>query len=65
MCDGMENVVMISEMKPVVHGKWVKEEDRDNHWHCSVCGFVEGWRCKFERYCPMCGAKLLDSEEES
>ena len=22
--------------------KWVKEPDRDNHWHCSACGSVWG-----------------------
>lgn len=57
----MDNVVRTSEMKPVIHGKWVKEQDRDNHWHCDNCGFVENMRCHFENYCPNCGA-MMDLE---
>lgn len=43
---------------PVVHGRWVKEPDRANHWHCSECGRVEGWAHYTMEYCPTCGAKM-------
>lgn len=40
------------------NGRWVKEEDRRNHWHCSECGFVEGAHVIACEYCPRCGVKL-------
>lgn len=43
---------------PVVHGKWVEEKDRLNHWHCSECGRVRGVSIIFMNYCPHCGAKM-------
>ncbi len=49
-----------SEYMPVVHSKWVKEEDRFNHWHCSECRWVTGLACRFFRYCPNCAA-IMDN----
>jgi len=43
--------------------EWIEESDRVNHWHCSSCGFVEGWRCTIEKYCPMCGAKMRGKQK--
>lgn len=47
---------------PVKHGRWVQEEDRDNHWHCSNCIVVWGVTHRAFKYCPNCGAKM-DLEE--
>lgn len=47
---------------PVIYGRWVKEKDRRNHWHCSECGFVEGITCKVDKFCPKCGA-IMSHEE--
>ena len=41
-------------------GRWVKEEDRVNHWHCSECGYVAGIFCKFDKFCPRCGTYMED-----
>lgn len=47
---------------PVVHGQWVKEADRTQHWHCSECGSVWGQAIHFMNYCPKCGARM-DKED--
>lgn len=56
-----ENAVKAIRNVPAVElprtGRWIKETDRTNHWHCSECGFVEGVHVLMNRYCPNCGAK--------
>ena len=49
---------------PVVHGSWVKETDRTNHWHCSRCNSVWGQSHAFFNYCPHCGAKMDGGERD-
>ena len=49
---------------PVRHGRWIPEPDRHYHWHCSECGFVEGFRAKINKYCPNCGAQMEWSEKD-
>lgn len=44
-------------------GRWVKERDRTNHWHCSKCGNVQGITARVYRYCPNCGARMEVCEE--
>ena len=46
---------------PVVHGEWVEEPDRVNHYHCSNCGVVWGVAAKAMKYCPNCAAKMMNS----
>ena len=41
---------------------WVEEPDRENHWHCSVCGSVWGLSHKVMSYCPNCGAKIEEDK---
>lgn len=48
---------------PVIYGRWVKEKDRRNHWHCSECGIVEGVICKTFKFCPECSAMMTNNEE--
>lgn len=50
---------------PVRSGRWIKEPDRHNHWHCSECGFTEGFRAKINKYCPNCGADMREGEEDA
>lgn len=45
------------------HGYWVQEPDRENHWHCSQCGAVQGMACLAMKYCPECGAKMEDHKD--
>lgn len=40
-------------------GEWVYDEDRINHWHCSVCGHTIGVAGIMEdEYCPHCGSLM-------
>ena len=60
-----------ADVEPVRHGRWIVEEDRYNHWHCSECGYVIGVMKMDALYCPRCGAKLdrftreMEGEDES
>ena len=42
---------------------WVNEADRENHWHCSNCGHVEGLAHKLMNYCPNCGCAITEGDE--
>lgn len=39
-------------------GTWIKEPDRERHWHCSVCDTVFGLTHYDFNYCPVCGARM-------
>lgn len=41
-------------------GYWVEEPDRMRHWHCSECGKVQGIMSIAMKYCPECGAKMVE-----
>lgn len=49
---------------PVVHGRWVKDEERSkNHieyiYVCSACENCEAWGAvEKTNYCPYCGAHM-------
>ena len=55
-----------ADVSPVRHGRWVKEKtDVLIHWHCSACE-----ECFFldkpnSEYCPHCGAKMDEEENEN
>ena len=38
---------------------WVKEEDRTNHYHCEMCGYVTGIIARMHKFCPECGRKVM------
>ena len=39
---------------------WIEEPDRERHWHCSNCGKVHGMASIAMKYCPECGAKMIE-----
>lgn len=49
-----------------VKGEWIK---RDGRWVCNVCGSkavqVEEYLVHLTRYCPECGAKLIDDKTKN
>lgn len=59
------------DAEPVRHGRWI--EGNNFHWYynsCSCCGYTRttdiksnGWNQW--KYCPMCGAKMDESKEQS
>lgn len=71
--DGREVVQILSDIPaadvvPVVHGRWLPQ--KENHefkeaWmKCSVCGYpVSRWTGN-TNFCPSCGAKMDEHEEE-
>ena len=46
----------VADVRPNIHGKWIEETDRVNHWHCSECGYTIGLKFSSDNYCPQCGA---------
>ena len=49
---------------PVVHARWIEEEGRPRHWHCSSCKAVVGVAGRFGNYCLYCGAKIGGDTDE-
>lgn len=51
---------------PVVHGHWKEDTGGYGFWICSHCGFVSEASAAdlLYRYCPHCGARMEESEEE-
>lgn len=51
----------------VKHGIWIDVSDIDDHIYCSECGnsfsVIDNCTEDFD-YCPKCGAKMEDSEED-
>lgn len=47
---------------PVVHGRWIYENDDPSMIPCSMCGY-QVFRYNNTPYCPNCGAKM-DLEEQ-
>lgn len=54
------------DVAPVVHGKWVKDEDSCHYdyymtyfdFNCSICGEIETDKHGLPNYCSNCGAKM-------
>ena len=62
------NAVQTEDVAPIVRGKWVSIP-LTNHRECSRCGHNEPYKFADKetliyRYCPFCGAKMEESEEE-
>lgn len=58
ICEAHIRAMPNVDAAPVKHGRWVQEEDRVNHWHCSNCIVVWGVTHRAFKYCPNCGAKM-------
>lgn len=51
------------ELQPVIHGRWItipNHRDWDQK-QCSVCGDI---RCCQGNYCPNCGAKMDEDDDD-
>lgn len=57
----------LADVTPVVHGRWIKDNDSfqtDDYYccyfdyTCSECGEIVNDRYKLPNYCPDCGAKM-------
>lgn len=58
----MEQIIR-EELPSVTHksGKWIDREEYDaDRWKCSICGRTEQYQ---ERYCPNCGARMVEPQE--
>ena len=54
-----------ADVAPVRHGYWCKEKrDVLIHWHCSACKECFYLDKPNAEYCPHCGAKM-DEEEQN
>lgn len=56
-----------ADVAPVIHARWIDNGRGRYGWafYCSHCGWVDGY--PFEdrhKYCPNCGAKMYESEDE-
>ena len=53
------------KVAPVRHGYWVKEKrDVLIHWHCSACKECYFLEEPNAEYCPHCGARMDEKEDE-
>ena len=59
------------DAEPIRHGHWIPYEfTTDNRWRkCSVCGTADEYINNLgleaiRRYCPFCGAKMDEEDEE-
>ena len=56
--------VPTADVAPVVHGKWVKDEEASMEtleaiYVCSACNNFEAWgETERYNYCPNCGARM-------
>ena len=64
MAKAIVNGVPAADAKTVVHGHWIRQDESFTRFKCSnpECGIEN---CSgFENYCPNCGAKM-DEEENN
>ncbi len=59
--------IPIADVAPVVHARWVDNKRGGYKWafYCSRCGWIDGYPFNDRfKYCPNCGAKMVESEDE-
>ena len=54
-----------ADVAPVRHGRWVKMDTTgllavEPVWNCSSCGYPVGVSVAGSKYCPNCGAKMME-----
>lgn len=70
----MQNLKIISiiNIEPVKHRKWIEHHEPFTWmgyttWTCSECGYKVGYEKDIKNmtnYCPNCGAKMDEKEQE-
>lgn len=61
-------IIGVLEELPSVekHGRWILDDEYDDFWRCSECGYefvIEGTDIPTYFYCPNCGAKMDEVEK--
>lgn len=53
------------DVAPVVHGTWLLRHIGHGHyWECSICHATPIYVTNNTNYCPNCGAKMDEEQEE-
>ena len=53
--------VPAADVRPVVHGKWLPVDEKEDAFDCSECDAMVSKRCNF---CPHCGADMRKEESD-
>ena len=59
-----------ADVAPVVHGRWIKDNEKsalhiEAIYLCSACHNYEAWgKTEKTPYCPNCGAKMDERDED-
>lgn len=55
-----------ADVEPVTHATWIEDGYQDEAYVCSSCGWPEPDEKRREetQYCPCCGAKMEDVDED-
>ena len=56
-----------ADVAPVVHGRWISRNPHGYEWVfvCSNCDYVDGYPFNDRsNYCPNCGAKMDEKEND-
>ena len=56
----MYGCLKIVPVNTPTYAYWIEEPDRERHWHCSNCSKVQGIASVAMKYCPECGAKMIE-----
>lgn len=51
----MKEIIDAPEIDPIVHGRWLPVDEKEDAFDCSVCDAMVKKRHNF---CPKCGAKM-------
>ena len=56
-----------SDVAPTIYARWIDNKRGGYKWafYCSRCGWIDGYPFNDRfKYCPNCGAKMDESENE-
>ena len=61
--DMLEEIEMYpaADVRPVVRGKWIPVDEKEDAFDCSECDAMVSKRCNF---CPGCGADMRKEEND-
>jgi len=65
-CSGYSTLLDAPAVTPVKTGQWVFIDKAHEHAYCSECGYgnVDLFNGRPHNYCPNCGAKMEEEENE-